>query len=139
MAPANFKESILRLTDGEIAKAKAGKEARIMVKCNSFTDKEIIERFVDASRAGVQIRLIIRGICCLTPRIPGLTENIRIVSIVGRFLEHSRVYAFGTGEETRAVIASGDMRTPGTPSAGWRWPVPFTTGASRSGCWKCWT
>ena len=114
VAPANFKESILRLTDGEIAKAKAGKEARILVKCNSFTDKEIIERFVDASRAGVQIRLIIRGICCLTPRIPGLTENIRIISIVGRFLEHSRVYAFGVGEETKVFIASGDMMTRNT-------------------------
>ncbi len=114
VAPANFKESILRLTDGEIAKAKEGRPARIMVKCNSFTDKDIIERFVDASRAGVEIRLVIRGICCLTPQIPGLTENIQIISIVGRFLEHSRIYAFGVGDETRVFIASGDMMTRNT-------------------------
>ena len=114
VAPANFKESILRLTDAEIAKAREGKDARILVKCNSFTDKDIIQRFVDASRAGVQIRLIIRGICCLTPQIPGLTENIQIVSIVGRFLEHSRIYAFGAGEESRVFIASGDMMTRNT-------------------------
>ena len=114
VAPANFKESILRLTDAEIAKAREGKEARILVKCNSFTDKDIIERFVDASRAGVQIRLIVRGICCLTPQIPGMTENIQIVSIVGRFLEHSRIYAFGAGAETRVFIASGDMMTRNT-------------------------
>ena len=114
VAPANFKESILKLTDREIEKAKNGEEARILVKCNSFTDKEIIERFIDASRAGVQIRLVIRGICCLTPRIPGMTENIRIVSIVGRFLEHSRIYAFGVGEDTKVFIASGDMMTRNT-------------------------
>ena len=114
VAPANFKESILKFTDREIEKAKNGEEARILVKCNSFTDKEIIERFIDASRAGVQIRLVIRGICCLTPRIPGMTENIRIVSIVGRFLEHSRIYAFGVGEDTKVFIASGDMMTRNT-------------------------
>ena len=114
VAPANFKQNILRLTDAEIAKAKAGKPARIMVKCNSFTDKDIIERFVDASRAGVEIRLVVRGICCLTPQIPGLTENIQIISIVGRFLEHSRIYAFGAGEETRVFLASGDMMTRNT-------------------------
>ena len=85
-----------------------------MVKCNSFTDKELIEKFVDASRAGVKIKLVIRGICCITPQIPGMTDNIQIVSIVGRFLEHSRVYAFGTGEDTRVFIASGDMMTRNT-------------------------
>ena len=114
VAPVNFKSSILQYADQEIEKAQAGKEARILVKCNSFTDKEIIEKFVDASRAGVKIRLVIRGICCITPRIPGMTDNIEIVSIVGRFLEHSRIYAFGVGEETKVFIASGDMMTRNT-------------------------
>ncbi|MGI5894140.1 MAG: polyphosphate kinase 1 [Candidatus Merdivicinus sp.] len=114
VAPVNFKQSILDLTDAEIEKAKAGKEARIQVKCNSFTDRELIEKFIDASMAGVKIRLVIRGICCLTPQIPGMTDNIQIVSIVGRFLEHSRIYTFGVGEETKVFIASGDMMTRNT-------------------------
>ena len=114
VAPVNFKQSILQYADQEIEKARAGKEARILVKCNSFTDKELIEKFVDASRAGVKIRLVIRGICCITPRIPGMTDNIEIVSIVGRFLEHSRIYAFGVGEDTKVFIASGDMMTRNT-------------------------
>ena len=114
VAPANFKQSILDYADQEIRKAQEGKDARIMVKCNSFTDKELIEKFVDASRAGVKIKLVIRGICCITPQIPGMTDNIQIVSIVGRFLEHSRIYAFGTGEDTRVFIASGDMMTRNT-------------------------
>ena len=114
VAPANFKQSLLRYIDEEIEKAKAGKEARILVKCNSFTDKELIERVIDASMAGVKIRMVIRGICCLTPQIPGMTDNIQMISIVGRFLEHSRIYAFGVGEETKVFIASGDMMTRNT-------------------------
>ena len=138
VAPANFKQSILALADGEIAKVKAGKEARIMVKCNAFTDKELMEKFIDASMAGVKIRLIVRGICCLTPQIPGLTENIQIISIVGRFLEHSRIYAFGTGEETRVFIASGDMMTRNTQRR-WRWPAQSKAPQSSGGFWPCWT
>ena len=114
VAPSNFKQSLLHYIDGEIARAKEGKEARILVKCNSFTDKELIERLIDASMAGVKIPLVIPGICCLTPQIPGMTDNIQIVSIVGRFLEHSRIYAFGVGEETKVFIASGDMMTRNT-------------------------
>lgn len=114
VAPVNFKQNILRLADEQIQIARAGKEARIEIKCNSFTDKELIEKMVDASMAGVRVRLVIRGICCLTPRIPGMTDNIRIISIVGRFLEHSRIYAFGVGEDTRVFIASGDMMTRNT-------------------------
>ncbi len=114
VAPVNFKQSILRLADEQIELARAGKEARIQVKCNSFTDKDLIEKLIDASMAGVKVKLVIRGICCLTPQIPGMTDNIQIISIVGRFLEHSRIYAFGVGENTRVFIASGDMMTRNT-------------------------
>lgn len=114
VAPVNFKQNILRLADEEIEKAKAGREARIQVKCNSFTDRELIEKMIDASMAGVKVKLVIRGICCLTPQIPGMTDNIQIISIVGRFLEHSRIYTFGAGEDVKVFIASGDMMTRNT-------------------------
>ena len=86
----------------------------IGMKMNSMTDKKIMEKFVEASKAGVKIELVIRGICCLRPNVPEKTENIRIISIVGRYLEHSRIYMFGTGKEQKMYIASADLMTRNT-------------------------
>ncbi|PWL47618.1 MAG: RNA degradosome polyphosphate kinase, partial [Clostridiales bacterium] len=114
IAPNGFKQNVLRMIDGEIAKARAGKPCGILMKCNSMTDKIVMEKLAQASKANVPIKLIVRGICCLLPGIPGETDNIEIISIVGRFLEHSRVYCFGDGEETAVYIGSGDMMTRNT-------------------------
>ena len=114
IAPNGFKQNVLRMIDGEIVKARAGRRCGIMMKCNSMTDKMVMEKLAEASQAGVPIRLIVRGICCLLPGIPGETQNIEIISIVGRFLEHSRIYCFGDGEETTVYIGSGDMMTRNT-------------------------
>lgn len=103
------------MIDEEIAKAKAGKPAYVGAKMNALTDKVIIDKLVEASKAGVKIELIIRGICCLIPGVEGYTENIRVISIVGRYLEHSRIYLFGAEEETAKVyIASADFMTRNT-------------------------
>lgn len=114
VAPNHFKLPVLELIDREIALAAQGKPARIIAKMNSLTDKKIIDRLVSASRAGVQIQLIIRGICCLVPGVPGKTENVSVISIVGRFLEHSRIYCFGTEERAKLYIASADFMTRNT-------------------------
>ena len=114
VAPETLKPGLISLIDREIEKAKRGEEGLILAKMNSLTDKAIIDKFVEASCAGVKIRLIIRGICCLLPGVPGQTENISVRSIVGRFLEHSRVYCFG-GEKDRAMyISSADLMTRNT-------------------------
>lgn len=114
VAPETLKPGIIRYIDREIGKAKAGGEGRIVAKMNSLTDKAIIDKFVEASRAGVRVDLIVRGICCMIPGVTGETENIRVISIVGRFLEHSRVYCFG-GEEDRVMyISSADLMTRNT-------------------------
>ena len=114
VAPETLKPGIIALIDREIEKAKSGGQGHILAKMNSLTDKPIIDKLVEASCAGVQIELIIRGICCLLPGVPGKTENIRVISIVGRFLEHSRVYCFG-GEEDRVLyISSADLMTRNT-------------------------
>ena len=114
VAPHCLQDRVLAMIDGEIAAARAGGDAYIGVKINSLTDKAIIDRLVEASCAGVRVDLIVRGICCLIPGVPGQTENIRVISIVGRFLEHSRIYIFGRGEREKVYIASADFMTRNT-------------------------
>lgn len=111
VAPNSMKTKILALIDGEIQKAKEGRECGILIKINSLTDRETIDKLKDASQAGVKVQMIIRGICCLLPDIEGYTENIFVTSIVGRFLEHSRVYCFGVGNEMNMYISSADFMT----------------------------
>lgn len=114
VAPLCFKSVMIREIDGQIEARRMGKEASIVLKCNSVSDKEIIEKLSEASCAGVKVRMIVRGICCLKAGVPGLTENITVRSIVGRYLEHERVYAFGQGDELHMYIASGDFLTRNT-------------------------
>ena len=114
VAPKTLKSGLIGYMDREIEKAKRGEEGYILAKMNSLTDKEIIDKFAEASAAGVKIELVIRGICCLLPGVPEKTENIRVVSIVGRFLEHSRVYSFGRGDDRVTYISSADLMTRNT-------------------------
>ena len=114
IAPKYFKQKILECLDNEIAKAKSGKKGLFIGKMNSLTDKVIIDKLVEASCAGVEIKLIIRGICCFLPGKAGKTENISVISIVGRFLEHSRIYCFGEGKERVMYISSADLMTRNT-------------------------
>lgn len=114
VAPRCLQNRVLELIDREADFARRGQRAYIGVKINSLTDKAIIDRLIEASRAGVQIDLIVRGICCLLPGIPGLTDHIRVISIVGRFLEHSRIYLFGPEERQTAYLASADFMTRNT-------------------------
>ena len=104
----------LSLITGNQAIGKEGEESYIGIKINSLTDKAIITKLVEASQAGVKIEMIVRGICCLIPGIEGYTENIKVVSIVGRFLEHSRIYRFGTKEREKVYLASADFMTRNT-------------------------
>ena len=114
VAPHCLQNKVLAMIDGEIARARRGEDAYIGVKINSLTDRAIIDRLVQASSEGVKIDLIVRGICCLIAGVPGMTENIRVISIVGRFLEHSRIYIFGSGERAKVYIASADFMTRNT-------------------------
>lgn len=114
VAPHCLQDKVLAMIDEEISHAKAGGEAYIGVKINSLTDKAIMRKLAEASCAGVKIDLIVRGICCLIPGVPGRTENIRVISIVGRFLEHSRIYIFGCRERAKVYIASADYMTRNT-------------------------
>ena len=111
VAPVSLKSTVLHLMDREIAKGQAGK---IFIKINSLTDAEIIDKLSQASCAGVSVRMVIRGICCLLPGIPGKTENIQISSVVGRYLEHSRIYCFGEGADEQMYISSADFMTRNT-------------------------
>ncbi|MBE5768206.1 MAG: polyphosphate kinase 1 [Clostridiales bacterium] len=114
VAPHCLQNKLIDLIDGEIRKAESGEKGHIRLKMNSLTDKTLIRKLIEASKAGVQIEMIIRGICCLRGGVPGMTDNIRIISIVGRFLEHSRIYAFGDGDEARMYISSADWMTRNT-------------------------
>ena len=108
VAPVSLKATLLRLIDGEIARGNRG---HIILKVNSVTERELMDKLSEASRAGVRVEMIVRGICCLVPGVPGKTENITVRSIVGRFLEHSRVYCFGDGELRQIYISSADLMT----------------------------
>lgn len=114
VAPKCLQNRVIDMIDEEIRRKKNGEEAYIGLKLNSLTDKKIIDKLVEASCAGVPVDMVIRGISCLIPGVPGQTENIRIISIVGRFLEHSRIYIFGCGERRRYYISSADFMTRNT-------------------------
>ena len=114
VAPGSYKSNVLKCIEEERRKAAGGGSGSIIIKCNSLTDKEIIEKLAQASCAGVEISLIVRGICCLVPQIPGTTENIRVISIVGKFLEHTRVFCFGRGQDKSLYISSADLMTRNT-------------------------
>ena len=111
VAPESFKTELIKQVNNQ---ARLGANGRIAIKCNSLTDRDVIISLIKASCAGVKIDLIIRGICCLTAQIPYLTENIRIISVVGRFLEHARIYRFGAAGDCVLYIGSGDMMTRNT-------------------------
>ena len=114
VAPKCLQNKVLAMIDEEIEHAKAGEQAYIGLKMNSLTDKRIMNKLVEASCAGVHIDMVVRGICCLIPGVKGQTENIHITSIVGRFLEHSRIYIFGTQERAKIYISSADFMTRNT-------------------------
>ena len=111
VAPVSLKSTIMQRIDEEIAKRDQG---RIVIKINSITDVDLIEKLKQASCAGVKIDMIVRGICCILPGVPGKTENLRVISIVGRYLEHSRIYCFGTGTSEQMYISSADFMTRNT-------------------------
>jgi len=108
ISPFTLQESLLKFIEHEVANAKAGKPARVIAKMNALVDRELIEALYRASRAGVKIELIIRGICCLRPGVPEVSENITVRSIVGRFLEHSRIFYFENGGDPKVFVGSAD-------------------------------
>ena len=114
VAPNCLQNKLIDKIDAEIAKVQDGNAGYIGVKMNSLTDKKLIDKLIEASMAGVQIDLIVRGICCLIPEVEGYTDNIQVISIVGRYLEHSRIYIFGKGEDREVYIASADFMTRNT-------------------------
>ena len=111
VSPVSLKSSILQMMDEEIQK---GKDGRIVMKMNSVTDVDFIRKISEASCAGVRVDLIVRGICCILPGVPEYTENVRVMSVVGRYLEHPRIFSFGTGKEQKIYIGSADMMTRNT-------------------------
>lgn len=111
VSPVSLKSSILQMMDEEIQK---GKDGRIVMKMNSVTDVDFIRKVSEASCAGVRVDLIVRGICCILPGVPEYTENVRVMSVVGRYLEHPRIFSFGIGKEQKIYIGSADMMTRNT-------------------------
>ena len=114
VAPKCLQNKVIALMDEQIQFAKEGRKSYIGIKINSLTDKVLIEKLIEASQAGVPIDLVVRGICCLRPKVEGLTDNIRVISIVGRYLEHSRIYIFGPVSRQKIYIASADFMTRNT-------------------------
>ena len=114
VSPFGLKKNLIEKINIEIDKAMNNRPANIVLKMNSLTDRELIEMLSKASNAGVKIKLIVRCICCLIPGIPGRTENIEVISIVGRFLEHTRIYCFGTGDDSSIYLSSADLMTRNT-------------------------
>lgn len=106
IAPLSFKPRVMELLDREIAK---GEDGRVAIKVNSLNNREIMEKLIECSQAGVRVELFIRGICSMRPGVPGITDNITVVSVIGRWLEHSRIYSFGEGGDQRLFIGSGDL------------------------------
>ena len=113
LSPLNMRQHLCELVDAEIAAAKAGQPSGVWAKMNSLVDPDIIDKLYEASRVGVPVELVVRGICCLRPGVPGLSETIRVRSVVGRFLEHSRIWAFANGaalphQRAKLYISSAD-------------------------------
>lgn len=113
VAPNCLQNKVIALIDRETEIAKSGRKAYIVLKLNSLTDKKIIDKLIEASQAGVTVEMVIRGICCLNAGVPGYTDNIRVISIVGRYLEHSRIY-YSAKEREQIYIASADFMTCNT-------------------------
>ncbi len=114
VAPKCLQNKVIQMIDEEIEHVKNGEEGYIGIKINSLSDKDIIDKLIEASQAGVKIEMIVRGICCLIPGVEGYTDNIKVISIVGRFLEHSRIYRFGTKDREKVYISSADFMTRNT-------------------------
>lgn len=123
VSPFQLRDKVMELMDREI---KKGPEGYIFLKLNSITDRKLIDKLAQASQAGVEVVMNVRGICCIRPGIPGLTDHITIFSIVGRYLEHTRIYRFGRGDNADLFISSADFMTRNT-ERGWRWPAPCWT------------
>ncbi|MBQ7782575.1 MAG: polyphosphate kinase 1, partial [Oscillospiraceae bacterium] len=114
VAPLSLQNKIIELIDREIAAAISGEQGYIGLKLNSLTDKALMDKLIEASCAGVKIEMVVRGICCLVTGVKGMTENITVRSIVGRYLEHSRIYIFGKGDRQKIYISSADFMTRNT-------------------------